>query len=60
MYFYVFLLYLFVNLVGVMMEFLGRDGKVVGFVLESIEMFVMLGDFVDVIVYYFDGVVDLL
>jgi hypothetical protein len=51
--------HLLANPVGATTESLGRDGKVVGLVLESIETLATLGDLVDVIAHHTDGVVDL-
>lgn len=46
--------------VGTTAETLGRLGKVVSLVLESVQAFTTLGDLVDVVAHDTDGIVDLL
>jgi hypothetical protein len=52
--------HLLANSVGTTAEALSRDCKVVGLVLEGVETFTTLGDLVDVLAHYADGIIDLL
>jgi len=51
--------HLFPHPVGAAAESLGRDGQVVGLVLESVEPSATVGDFIDVLTHDADGVVNL-
>lgn len=52
--------HLLADSVGATAEALGRDGQVVGLILQGIQALATLGNFVDVLSHHTNGVVDLL
>lgn len=52
--------HIFAHAIGAAAEALGRDGQVVGLVLQGIEVLTTLRDLVDVFAHHTDGVIDLL
>ena len=52
--------HIFAHAIGTSAEALGRDGKIVGLVLERVQVLTTLGDLVDVFAHHTDGIIDLL
>lgn len=52
--------HIFAHAIGASAETLSRDSKVVGLVLERIQVLTTLGDLVDVFAHHTDGIINLL